>query len=161
MSELDDIAGVVAQRAHARGCWIAVAESLTGGLVSAALARAEGAAHWYRGGVVAYAEHVKHDLLAVPEGPVVSDTAARTMALRVRELLGADLAIALSGSGGPDPQDGQPPGTVFLAAVGEPEGAEVVRLEVPGDPGQVCATAATRALRLLASRLEATPSASP
>lgn len=152
---LDELAATVAERAGALGRTVAVAESLTGGMVSAALARAEGASEWYRGSVVAYSSEVKYDLLGVPDGPVVSEPAARAMARRVRTLLGADLAVALTGAGGPDPQDGEPPGTVFLATAGEPGGDEVLRLDLDGDPGDVCGAAAVEALRVIGARLRA------
>ncbi|GAA4693217.1 CinA family protein [Pseudonocardia yuanmonensis] len=157
MSEetLDDIAATIAERASSAGRTVAVAESLTGGMVASALARAEGASEWFRGSVVAYSSEVKHDLLDVPEGPVVSEPAARAMAGRVRELLGADLAVALTGSGGPDPQDGQPPGTVYMAAAGEPGGEEVLRLDLEGEPGEICGAAAKEALLWIAARLQA------
>jgi nicotinamide-nucleotide amidase len=151
----DDIAATIAERASATGRTVAVAESLTGGMVAAALARAQGASEWFRGSVVAYSSEVKHDLLEVPEGPVVSEPAARTMARTVRELLGADLAVALTGSGGPDPQDGQPPGTVYMAAAGEPGGEEVLRLDLEGEPAEICGAAAKEALELIAARLRA------
>jgi nicotinamide-nucleotide amidase len=157
MSEqtLDDIAATIAERASAAGRTVAVAESLTGGMVASALARAEGASEWFRGSIVAYSSEVKHDLLRVPEGPVVSEPAARTMAARVRELLRADLAVALTGSGGPDPQDGQPPGTVYMATAGEPGGEEVLRLDLEGEPAEICGAATREALELIAARLEA------
>ncbi|MEU7812683.1 CinA family protein [Pseudonocardia sp. NPDC049154] len=150
----DDIAATIAERASAAGRTVAVAESLTGGMVASALARAEGAAEWFRGSIVAYSSEVKHDLLQVPEGPVVSEPAARTMAGRVRELLGADLAVALTGSGGPDPQDGRPPGTVYMAVDGEPGGEEVLRLDLEGEPADICDAATKAALELIAARLE-------
>jgi nicotinamide-nucleotide amidase len=63
-----------------RGETLALAESLTGGLLAATFARASGAGEWFRGGVVAYASLVKHSLLGVPAGPVVSAQAAAAMA---------------------------------------------------------------------------------
>lgn len=152
---LDDLAASVARRANALGRTVAVAESLTGGMASAALARAPGAAEWFRGSVVAYSSEVKYDLLDVPDGPVVSGPAARAMARRVRVLLGADLAVGVTGSGGPDPQDGQPPGTVYLAAAGEPGGEEVLRLDLGGEPSDICTSAAEEVLRMLVGRLAA------
>jgi nicotinamide-nucleotide amidase len=94
---------------------LAVAESLTGGELSARFACAEGSSEWYRGGIVAYASEVKHSLLDVPDGPVVSEVAVTAMADHVADLLGADVAVAVSGVAGPAPQDDQPPGTVWLA----------------------------------------------
>jgi nicotinamide-nucleotide amidase len=145
-------AGRVAQLAVARGCTIAVAESLTGGMLASALAQAEKASQWFCGSLVAYSTVVKHELLGVPPGPVVSARAAGVMARRVRELLRADLAVAVTGAGGPDAQDGQPPGTVFLAVDGR-DHHEVVRLQMPGDPASVCAATVLAALDALVDAL--------
>jgi nicotinamide-nucleotide amidase len=131
----------------------AVAESLTGGMVASALAEAPGSSGWFRGAVVAYSSEVKHELLSVPAGPVVSARAAAAMAEGVRRLLNAHVAISLTGAGGPDGQDGQPPGTVFLAV------SDGIETEVKhqyfdcDDPAEVCSEAVAEALRLLHSYL--------
>jgi nicotinamide-nucleotide amidase len=152
--QADRIAAEIAGLAHSTGRTIAVAESLTGGRICAALAAAESASEWFRGGVVAYASEVKHAVLHVAEGPVVSAAAARAMGVGVRDLLNADVGVAVTGAGGPAPQDDQEPGTVFLAVVdGSESGSEPVRRHIDGDPGQVCATAAIEALTLLVERL--------
>src|SRR3954467_4500172 len=96
------------------GCTVAVAESLTGGSLAARLAVLSDASEWFRGGVVAYAEEVKHEVLGVPQVPVVSETAVRAMAEGVAALLGANLALAVTGVGGPGAQDGVPAGTVWV-----------------------------------------------
>lgn len=70
-----------------RGLSVACAESLTAGALASRLGAAEGSADWFRGGVVAYGREVKHGLLRVPEGPVVSETSARAMAESTAELL--------------------------------------------------------------------------
>jgi nicotinamide-nucleotide amidase len=119
-----------------RRATLAVAESLTGGELSARFACVEGSSEWFRGGVVAYASEVKHSLLAVPDGPVVSEVAVTVMAEHVADLLGADVAVAVSGVAGPAPQDDQPPGTVWLAV--RAGGRTHTRLEhFAGDPPQV------------------------
>jgi nicotinamide-nucleotide amidase len=105
----------VGELLSARDLTLAVAESLTGGELSAAFACAEGASDWYRGAVVAYSSDVKHSLLDVPDGPVVSEPAVVAMATRVTGVLDADVGVAVSGVAGPASQDGQPPGTVWLA----------------------------------------------
>ena len=128
---------------------VAVAESLTGGMVSSALAEAPGASNWFRGAVVAYAGDVKHQLLGVPDGPVVCAPAAEAMASGVRRLLEADVAIALTGAGGPDSQDGQPPGTVFFGLSDGKQSQVEHRYFDCDDPAQVCAAAVTEALALL------------
>ncbi|HEX8804117.1 MAG TPA: competence/damage-inducible protein A [Acidimicrobiales bacterium] len=120
-----------------RGATLAVAESLTGGLVAARLVNVPGASAWFRGGVVTYASDLKHHLLDVPPGPVVSEEAAAAMATGVRRVMEADVGLAVTGVAGPDPQDGLPPGTVFLAAAvggGEPLVAPV---RLPGDRERV------------------------
>lgn len=126
----------VASLLEERNLTLAVAESLTGGLVAARLVNVAGASGWFRGGVVAYASDVKFDLLKVPEGPVVSEVAAAAMASGVRERLGADIGLGVTGVAGPDSQDGEKPGTVFLA-VADGEDAEVIRVTLPGDRERV------------------------
>jgi nicotinamide-nucleotide amidase len=97
-----------------RGLTLAVAESLTGGLVGARLVGVEGASDWFRGSVVAYAAEVKHDLLGLPPGPVVSGEAVRAMAEGACRVLGADVGVAVTGVAGPSEQEGQPVGTVWF-----------------------------------------------
>jgi nicotinamide-nucleotide amidase len=98
-----------------RGLTLGVAESLTGGLVGARLAETEGASAWLRGSIVAYDSKVKFDLLGVPEGPVVSATAARAMAEGACAALRADIGLGVTGVAGPATQEDQPVGTVFMA----------------------------------------------
>lgn len=150
----DEVADEISRLARSTGRTVAVAESLTGGRVCATLAAAESSSVWFRGGLVAYSSEVKHTLLHVPPGPVVSASAARAMGVGVRDLLGADLGLAVTGAGGPAPQDDQEPGTVFLAVVdGSGPGSEPVRRQIDGDPGQVCAATVIEALALLVERL--------
>jgi nicotinamide-nucleotide amidase len=104
----------LAQELVARSLTLAVAESVTGGLVSSRLVNVPGASAWYRGALVSYASDVKFDLLRVTPGPVVSATAVQEMADGVRHLLGSDVGLAISGVAGPESQDGQAPGTVFV-----------------------------------------------
>ncbi|MGH9086389.1 MAG: competence/damage-inducible protein A [Acidimicrobiales bacterium] len=118
------------------GLTLAVAESLTGGLVASRIVAVAGSSGWFRGGVVAYASEVKHDVLGVPEGPVVSAAAAEAMADGVRRRLGADVGLATTGVAGPTEQEGQPPGTVWLGlAIGDEVDAVQVRL--PGDRDRI------------------------
>jgi nicotinamide-nucleotide amidase len=144
----DRIAGEVSEEARRRGLTVAVAESLTGGMVATALAAADAASEWFRGSLVAYSSEVKHDVLDVPDGPVVSAEAAEAMAAGVRRLLGADVAVAVTGSGGPSAQDGQEPGTVYVA-VDDGSGIRVQRLDLDGEPSEICARSAESTLRLL------------
>lgn len=139
------VAERLAEAAEERGARLAVAESLTGGLICAELARAPDASTWFAGGVVAYHSEVKYALLGVPRGPVVSEAAARAMAEGVARLAGASHTAAVTGVGGPDPQDGQPVGTVWIGtcARGVVE-ARLVKLD--GDPETICHGAALQCL---------------
>jgi nicotinamide-nucleotide amidase len=142
------LAGQVSEQARRRGVTVGVAESLTGGMVATALAGARAAAQWFRGGIVAYSSEVKHSVLDVPDGPVVSAEAAVAMAVGARRLLGAGVAAAVTGSGGPTAQDGQEPGTVYLA-VDDGTTQRVQRLDLSGDPGKICTDSAEATLQLL------------
>jgi nicotinamide-nucleotide amidase len=137
----DTMESVVLDMLRTRGLTLATAESLTGGMVGSRICDTAGASDVYVGGVISYAAAVKHDLLAVPEGPVVSEEAARAMARGVRELLGTDVAVAATGVAGPDSAEGHPPGTVCMAVVVGDPGADgtVESLEVclPGRRRQV------------------------
>jgi nicotinamide-nucleotide amidase len=116
-----------------RGWTLAVAESLTGGLIASRLVSVPGASRWFRGGVVSYATDVKQDLLDVPAGPVVSAAAAAAMAGGVRRLLRADVGLGITGVAGPDEQEGQAVGTVF-GAIALPDGRiETAAMRMPGD----------------------------
>jgi nicotinamide-nucleotide amidase len=136
-----------------RGSTVAVAESLTGGLLVQALARIGGSGDWLLGGVVAYRRSVKHDVLGVTATKVVSADAAAQMATGVRRLLGGDVAVAVTGVAGPDPQDGEPPGTVWLA-VDLGAGPATELLSATGTPAEICAQAVEAALRLLVTALQ-------
>ncbi|MGB7104506.1 MAG: nicotinamide-nucleotide amidohydrolase family protein, partial [Acidimicrobiales bacterium] len=144
---------VVARQLVARGLSLAVAESLTGGLIASRLVNVAGASKWFRGGVVSYASEVKFDVLGVPEGPVVSIAAAEGMATGVRDLLKSDVGLSVTGVAGPDEQDGQVPGTVFVGlSLGE--NVEHVALRLPGDRPRIRAYSAISALDVLRRALE-------
>ncbi len=140
----------------AQGRTLAIAESLTGGLVASRVVNVPGSSDWFKGGVVAYDSQVKFDVLDVPEGPVVSETAAKEMADGVRRLLKADVGISTTGVAGPAEQEGQPPGTVWLGlAVGDEVGAR--RLRLPGDRDRVRQLSVISLMDLLRRQLLAGP----
>jgi nicotinamide-nucleotide amidase len=144
----------IAKRLLHRGATLAVGESVTGGLIASRLVGVAGASRWFRGGVVSYASEVKFDLLGVPRGPVVSGEAAKAMALGVRRVLGADIGLSVTGVAGPEEQDGQPAGTVFVGIVIGEEAHEVA-LRLPGDRPRVRAYSAISALDALRRELDA------
>ncbi|MEI6630386.1 MAG: competence/damage-inducible protein A [Actinomycetota bacterium] len=113
----DNMESVVLSMLRKRGLTLALAESVTGGLVSGRLTQIAGASDVFRGAVVSYASDVKHEVLHVSPGPVVSEAAAAQMAQGAKDLLGADVGLALTGVAGPDQQDGQPVGTLCVAVV--------------------------------------------
>ena len=152
----DTLDGVVAALLRARGATVAVAESLTGGLLGAELSRASGASDVFAGGVVAYTPAVKQALLGVPaavlaEHGAVSAECAAAMADGVRALLGSTYALALTGVAGPAEQEGKPVGTVHAGLAG-PDGVRTRDLRLPGDRTLVRGYAVVAALNLL--RLE-------
>ena len=149
----DTMESVVAGLLKARGLSLGLAESLTGGLVASRLVAIPGASDWFRGSVVSYASDVKHDLLGVPAGPVVSAEAARAMADGARRALGADVGLALTGVAGPDEQEGQPPGTVFVGLARSGAETESLEAHLPGDRDRVRQYATISALDLLRRRL--------
>lgn len=135
-----------------RGLTLAVAESVTGGLIGSRITNVPGASRVFRGGVVAYASEVKFRVLDVPEGPVVTEEAAAAMADGVRRLLGADVGLGVTGVAGPDPQEGLPPGTVFFGlAIGDDVEARPMRM--PGDRERIRAFSTIGILDWLRRRL--------
>ncbi|WP_280260841.1 CinA family protein [Nocardia abscessus] len=138
MPQADEYAHELAELARGSQITVAVAESLTSGRLSATLGAASNSSEWFRGGLVAYSSEVKHTVLGVPDVPVVSRTAAEAMATGVRELLKAVVAVAVTGAGGPDPQDGEPPGSVWFAIATEHD-VRAWHRRFDGDPADVVA----------------------
>lgn len=161
----DGVAGPAARELATEIIWlltqagytVAVAESLTGGLVAAALTDVPGASRAFRGCVVAYATELKASLLGVDaallaaHGPVYAPVAA-AMAEGVRDRLGATVGVATTGVAGPGPADGQSPGTVHIA-VSLADDTVVRTIALPGDRDEVRRLAVERALGLLLGRL--------
>ncbi|UNZ21634.1 CinA family protein [Streptomyces sp. 891-h] len=137
MTEVKSRVGGVLALLTERGQTLAVAESLTGGLVAAEITAVPGASRAFRGSVTAYATALKRDVLGVnralleERGAVDAETACQ-MAQGVRSALGADWGLATTGVAGPEPQDGQPVGTVFVAVAGPTSGAVVEKLRLEG-----------------------------
>ncbi|WP_128374967.1 CinA family protein [Streptomyces cavernae] len=148
-----------------KGETLAVAESLTGGLVAAEITAVPGASKTFRGSVTAYATELKHQVLGVDaallaaQGAVNPQVAAQ-MAAGVRMFLGTDWGLATTGVAGPEPQDGQPVGTVFVAVDGPSEpgekgfgGGKVAALRLNGDRAEIRMESVRSVLALLLEEL--------
>ncbi len=159
MASADQLAAVHA-RLRELGATVAVAESLTGGLLSAALTETAGASETMRGGLVVYATALKAVLAGVdPDllarvGAVDPDVAAQ-LAAGARDRCGSTYGLGVTGVAGPAEQDGRPVGTVFAALAG-PSGTLVRHYALDGDRAQIRAAAVDVAVGLLAVEVGAT-----
>jgi nicotinamide-nucleotide amidase len=159
MTNLHHLSGQAVRKALERRRTVATAESLTAGMVSAVLADTPGASGMLQGGVVAYQNSVKENLLGVSAelladvGSVAGGVAA-AMAAGARTALGADIGISTTGVAGPEAHDGKPVGTVYIgvATAAGATGFEYLfsgsRAEIRG---QACGAALERLLEALAS----------
>jgi PncC family amidohydrolase len=131
-----------------------VGESCTGGLIAGRITAVPGASDVFVGGVVAYANGVKTDLLEVPAATLeahgaVSEEAVRAMAEGVQRRFAAEAGLAVTGIAGPGGgTPDKPVGTVWLAArLGS--ATRAVKRVFPGDRGEIRGRAAQAALDLL------------
>ncbi len=142
-----------------RGETLAVAESLTGGLVAAELTSVPGASRVFRGSVTAYSTELKRDVLGVDaalleQRGAVDPEVARQMAAGVRQVLGAGWGIATTGVAGPEAQDGKPVGTVFVAVAGPDGSGKVAPLRLNGDRAVIRRESVRSALTMLSGELK-------
>jgi nicotinamide-nucleotide amidase len=154
----------LAAKAHAllleRKQTVATAESLTAGLLGAALTDVAGSSATYRGGVIVYATDLKAVLLGVPTDLLaargaVDPAVAIAMAVGVRDRLAADWGVALTGVAGPDPQDGKSPGLVYVGVAGPAGAGQASELRLTGDRNAVRTGARDAALRVLCDSVAA------
>lgn len=143
-----DLAEEAATAARARDLKVAAAESVTAGRVATALASAGSGSDWFSGSVVAYQTSLKQELLGVTTERVITAECATQMAIGCLRVTGADLAVAITGVGGPDPEEGRPAGTVFVC-VADRHGSEVFEHAFAGDPEAVVDQATVAALQHL------------
>lgn len=151
----------IAARVHAqlreRNQTVAVAESLTGGLVAAALTDTPGASATFRGGLTVYATDLKASLAGVSQDLLerkgaVDPEVAIELARGVRSRLGASWGVGVTGVAGPDPQDGRSVGTVFVGVAGPREAGETVcELNLSGDRNTIRHQTVEHVVTLLAS----------
>ncbi len=158
---MTDLAVPALTRLRALRQSLAVAESLTGGLLAASIVDVPGASAVFRGGLVVYATDLKRDLAGVPgallaeRGPVDPDVAL-ALADGARRVCRADWGLATTGVAGPEPQNGVPVGTIYIACRG-PDGGEVRGLTLEGDRPRIRGGAVAAALDLLADLLPPIP----
>lgn len=146
------VAAALHRRLRDRGETIGCAESLTGGGLADLLSATPGASATFLGGVVSYATAVKRSVLGVTAESVVSADCAAQMATGVRALLGSDWALSTTGVAGPDTQDGEPVGTVYVGVAGS-DGVQVRRLALTGDRARIRDQACRAAMEALADEL--------
>jgi competence/damage-inducible protein CinA-like protein len=145
---------IVATGFAERGLTVATAESCTGGLLAARLTERPGSSAWVLGGVTAYANSAKEQLLGVPadvlaEHGAVSPEVAVALAEGARARFGADVGVGITGVAGPGGGTADKPvGTVHLCVAG-PEGRELRALRLPGSRAAVRERSVTMALHLL------------
>lgn len=151
-----DLVERLAAVARERGLTIGAAESLTGGAITSALAAGPSAAEWCRGGVVAYMPTVKFDLLGVTPGPLITDACAVQMAAGAAKALEADAVVSTTGAGGPDEEEGHPPGTAVVGLWVQGVSSSQW-LHVDGDPEEVVHGVRDQALGLLLDALRDVP----
>jgi PncC family amidohydrolase len=139
---------------HGAGLTVAVAESLTGGLLCGRLTEVAGASSVVRGGVVTYSTQSKHDVLGVStvtleQHGAVSEQTAREMAIAVQQMFASPVGIATTGVAGPERQEEKDVGTVFIGIAVDAQSL-VVALTCEGSREQIRAQTVNRALALLA-----------
>ncbi|OLN27915.1 hypothetical protein DVDV_1880 [Desulfovibrio sp. DV] len=155
------LAGTLGEALSARGWMLGCAESCTGGLLASVLTDAPGASSWFGGGVVAYANGIKRDVLGVPQAVLdtkgaVSREAVLAMARGARGVLRADVAVAISGIAGPTGGTPQKPvGTVWMAWEG-PDFTDVRQFLFAGDRLAVKRLAVVEAMEGLLVRIRQT-----
>ena len=160
VADLTGLAADVGTRARAGGLSIALAESCTGGLVGHLITEVAGSSDYLRGGVVAYADDAKAELLgvatsALAEHGAVSAQVAVAMATGARERFGADVAAAVTGIAGPSGGSAQKPVGLTYVAVADAQGTDVRRHAWTGDRHQNKLASARATLELLLERLTA------
>ncbi len=144
----------VAEAARGNGVRVALAESLTSGLLASTVGKGARAEEWFAGGVVAYQTRTKEAVLGTTPGlDPVSGECAEQLAIGVLALMDADVAVSTTGVGGPDDEDGHPAGTVFVGWATR-SGAGHRELALSGGPEDVLAATIDTAVAVLESLLQ-------
>jgi nicotinamide-nucleotide amidase len=154
---VNDLAYEIIQKLGQRHLTISVAESLTGGLVAASLTQIPGASVVFKGGIIAYGDEIKQQVLKVDSALItkftsISEPVAQSMATNIREIMNTDIGIATTGVAGPDKSDGFAPGIVFVAiSIGDHKICQ--KLELVGDRTQIRDQSVNEIFKLTLSQL--------
>ena len=162
-ANIESLVKTLSDRISGTGEVIVTAESLTGGMISAALTSVSGSSAWFERGFVTYTNEAKHQMLDVPQGildrfTAVSAETVTHMLIRARKHSGASVAVAVSGIAGPTGAlPGKPVGTVFIGWMRRDEIAEVVRCQFDGDRAAVREQTVEKALNGLLGYFDERP----
>jgi nicotinamide-nucleotide amidase len=154
---VNDLAYELIQKLSQQHLTISVAESLTGGLVAASLTQIPGASAVFKGGIIAYRDEIKQQVLKVDPALItkftsISEPVAQSMATNIREIMNTDIGIATTGVAGPDKSDGFAPGIVFVAiSIGDHKICQ--KLELVGDRTQIRDQSVNEIFKLTLSQL--------
>lgn len=147
----------VGELLKARNLTVATAESCTGGLLVSRLTDVAGSSAYVKGGVVAYCNEIKRDVLHVKaetlkEFGAVSRQTAEQMAMNVRNIFGADIGLSTTGVAGPLPSEDKPVGLVYIAVIGETF-SEIKECHFSGTRSEIKAQTVETVFNLLAEHL--------
>nr|WP_314841010.1 CinA family protein [uncultured Microbacterium sp.] len=160
-TQVEDAIERLSEVARERGLRICVVESLTSGNLASTIGAGEGAGEWFAGGVVAYLTDVKERVLGLTPGTdPCSASCAEQLAQGALRLFEADLCVSTTGVGGPGPEGGHEPGTVYLGW-STAEGVGHRRLALSGEPEEILDQTVEASMRLLAFHVEALHGAGP
>ena len=154
---VQELASSLIKKLQENNLTIAVAESLTGGLVAASLTEIPGASQVFKGSITAYADEIKQNVLNVNKETIlkftsISEQVALEMAINVRTIMKSDIGISTTGVAGPEKSAGFAPGLVFVAiSIGDHNMCQ--KLEITGDRSKIRNQTVHEILQLTLSRL--------
>ena len=154
---VQELASSLIKKLQENNLTIAVAESLTGGLVAASLTEIPGASKVFKGSITAYADEIKQNVLNVNKETIlkftsISEQVALEMAINVRTIMKSDIGISTTGVAGPEKSAGFAPGLVFVAiSIGDHNMCQ--KLEITGDRSKIRNQTVQELLQLTLSRL--------
>jgi nicotinamide-nucleotide amidase len=154
---VQELASSLIKKLQEKNLTIAVAESLTGGLVAASLTEIPGASKVFKGSITAYADEIKQNVLNVNKETIlkftsISEQVALEMAINVRTIMKSDIGISTTGVAGPEKSAGFAPGLVFVAiSIGDHNMCQ--KLEITGDRSKIRNQTVHEILQLTLSRL--------